>query len=153
MAAIRVAQTFPGTVPEAERCWYETGRWPHWVDGLDRVLEVAPGWPGAGAGVAWESGPAGRGRVTEYVIAHEPRRGQTLAVADASIEGEQTVTFTPADDGVEVALALEYSFRRRSLVMRIIDPLFIRRAMATSLQATLHRFGAELETARAGRPA
>jgi hypothetical protein len=153
MAAIRVAQTFTGTVAEAERCWYDTGRWPRWVDGLDRVMAVDAGWPAAGAGVAWESGPAGRGRVTERVLAHEPLRGQTLAVTDASIEGEQSVSFTPDDGQVEVALALEYRFRRRSLVLHIIDPLFIRRAMVTSLRATLARFGAELEASRAGRPA
>ena len=153
MAAIRVTQTFPGTVSEAEGCWYDTGRWTRWVDGLDRVLAVDPGWPAPGTAVSWESGPAGRGRVTERVLTHVPLQGMTLAVADGSIEGEQTVTFTPADDGVEVGLALAYGFRRRSLAMRIIDPLFIRRAMLTSLQATLHRFGAELEAARTGRPA
>lgn len=149
MAAIRVAQTFPGSVTEAERCWYDTGRWSHWVDGLDRVQSVSPGWPGEGAEVAWESGPAGRGRVTERVLAHEPLRGQRLAVADASIEGEQSVSFTPAQDGVEVTLALEYRFRRRSLTLRLIDPLFIRRAMTSSLRATVTRFGAELEASRA----
>ncbi len=153
MAVIRVAQTFPGTVSEAERCWYDTDRWSRWVDGLDRVLTVDSGWPAAGAGVAWESGPAGRGRVTERVLVHEPLRGQTLAVTDASIEGEQSVTFTPDDGYVEVALALEYHFRKRSLALRIIDPLFIRRAMVTSLGATLARFGAELEASRAGRRA
>ncbi|MGB9183613.1 MAG: SRPBCC family protein [Solirubrobacteraceae bacterium] len=152
MAAIRVAQTFTGTVAEAERCWYDTARWPRWVDGLDRVVSVDPGWP-AGGGVAWESGPAGRGRVTERVLAHEPLRGQTLAVTDASIEGEQSVSFTPDDGRVEVTLALEYRFRKRSLALRIIDPLFIRRAMVTSLRATLARFGAELEASRAQRPA
>jgi hypothetical protein len=153
MAALRVAQIFPGTVAEAERCWYDTDRWPRWVDGLDRVISVDPGWPGAGAAVAWESGPAGRGRVTERVLVHEPLRGQTLAVTDGSIEGEQTVTFTPDDDGVEVSLALEYRFRRRSLGMRIIDPLFIRRPMMISLRATVARFGAELEASRESRSA
>ncbi|MGH2870512.1 MAG: SRPBCC family protein [Solirubrobacteraceae bacterium] len=153
MGVIRVAQTFPGTVSEAERCWYDTGRWSRWVDGLDQVLAVDSGWPATGAAVTWESGPAGRGRVTERVLAHEPLRGQTLAVTDASIEAEQSVTFTPDDGTVEVALALEYHFRKRSLTLRIIDPLFIRRAMVTSLGATLARFGAELETSRTGRSA
>ena len=33
--------------------------------------------------------------------------------------------------------------------MRIVDPLFIRRAMRSSLEATLAQFGAELERAAA----
>lgn len=141
--------SFPGTVPEAERCWYDTAHWSHWIDGLDRVVSVEGDWPQLGATVTWQSGPAGRGRVVERVVAHEPLKGQTLAVEDVSIRGRQTVTFTPADPGVEVSLTLEYELVKRSLVSPLVDMLFIRRAMATSLHATVARFGVELEAARA----
>ena len=97
---------FPGTVAEAERCWYDTARWDRWVDGLERVASVEGTWPDVGAIVTWESGPAGRGQVTERVVAYEPLSGQTLEVEDASIRGRQSVAFTPADDGVEVAFSL-----------------------------------------------
>ncbi|MGI8506171.1 MAG: SRPBCC family protein [Solirubrobacteraceae bacterium] len=150
MRAVRVARTFEGTVAEAERCWYDTTLWPQWVDGLDRVLAVDGDWPQAGASVTWESGPAGRGRVSERVIAHEPLSGQTLEVRDASIRGHQSVTFTPTDPGVEVAFALEYELLRRSLFSPLVDALFIRRAMAVSLAQTVSRFGVELQAARAG---
>lgn len=148
MRTARVAQVFAATVPEAERRWYDTSRWHNWVDGLDRVLEVDGGWPGVGSSVTWESGPAGRGRVIERVIAHEPLRGQTLEVQDASIRGRQSVTFTAVEAGVEVALTLQYELVRRSIVSPLVDLLFIRRAMTASLDATVGRFGAELEAAR-----
>jgi hypothetical protein len=150
MAAVRVAMGFEGTVHEAETCWYDTRGWPHWVDGLDRVLEVDGDWPSDGSSVTWQSGPAGRGRVTERVIAYESLAGQTLEVRDDSIEGRQSVSFTPGDGSVEVALSLEYRIRRRSLITPLVDLLFIRRAMTVSLGATLARFGAELAASRSG---
>ncbi len=56
---VETVQTFPASVHEAERCWYDTSRWQNWVDGLDRVLETREPWPMVGGGVTWESGPAG----------------------------------------------------------------------------------------------
>lgn len=148
MRAVSAVQTFPGTVHEAETVWYDTAGWPSWVDGLDRVTEVDPRWPQLGASVIWESGPAGRGRVVERVVAHEPLSGQTVEVQDDSIRGHQTVAFAPAEKEVEVALTLEYEIKRRSLVTPLVDVLFIRRAFRASLDATLRRFGLELEAAR-----
>jgi hypothetical protein len=149
MRAARVARTFDATVSEAERCWYDTSRWPQWVEGLERVIEVTDGWPDVGASIVWQSGPAGRGRVTERVLEYEPLRGQALEVQDSSIRGRQTVIFTAAGEGVEVALTLEYQLLRRSLVSPIVDLLFIRRAMTASLGATLNRFGGRLRAGRA----
>ncbi len=152
MAAIRATDTFAASVAEAERCWYDTTRWPRWVDGLDAVTAVSEPWPEAGAAVHWVSGPAGRGAVTERVLAREPLRGQTLAVSDASLEGEQSVRFTPEGDRVEVTLTLDYRLRRRSPLMAVVDRLFIRRPMQASLQATVSRFGAELEASTVPPP-
>jgi hypothetical protein len=138
-----VTQTVPGTVHEVEQRWYDTSRWPFWVDGCQDVIEVTGDWPEHGASVTWDSGPAGRGRVVERVAEHEPLAGQTLAVSDDSITGRQSVTFTPDGDGVEVALSLAYEIQKRSLFTPLVDILFIRRAMATSLSTTLSRFAAE----------
>jgi Polyketide cyclase / dehydrase and lipid transport len=148
MRAVSAVETFPGSVHEAESLWYDTGRWPSWVDGLDRVTDVDPRWPRPGATVRWESGPAGRGRVVERVVAHEPLSGQTAEVQDDSIRGRQTVAFAPAERGVEVALTLEYEINKRSPLTPLVDVLFIRRAFRASLDATLRRFGLELEAAR-----
>ncbi len=149
MSTARAAQTFDATVHDAERCWYDTGGWAAWVDGLAHVQSVDGDWPGIGAVVRWESGPAGRGHVIERVIAYEPLRGQTNEVQDDAITGRQTVTFTPDTDpgGVLVELALEYTLRRRSLVTPVVDLLFIRRAMTMSLRSTLAHFGANLAAA------
>ena len=148
MASVRVSGVFPGSVHEAEVCWYDTTRWSEWVDELADVVDVQGGWPAAGGLVVWRSGPAGRGRVTERVLAYEPLEGQTLEVEDDAITGEQTVSFEPAGDGVEVTVALRYRIRRRNPLTPLVDLLFIRRLMASSLQRTLARFGAALETSR-----
>ena len=139
-----------GSVPEAEALWYDTGRWPAWIDGLSRVSAVEGDWPGAGATVRWESNPAGRGRVVERVVRYERGAGQTLDVQDDAIRGRQSVAFDDLGEGVRVELALEYELKARSILTPVVDLLFIRRAMTTSLRSTLARFGAELAGARAG---
>jgi hypothetical protein len=138
--------TAPGSVHEAESLWYETARWQTWVDGLAHIARVEEPWPEADGKVIWDSNPAGRGRVVERVISQEPLRGQTVEVEDDSIRGRQTVSFAPLDEGgVEVALTLAYELKRRSPLMFLIDLLFVRRAMATSLQKTVRRFTIELD--------
>lgn len=148
MAKVRIAQVIPASVAEAEACWYDTARWPAWVDGLARVITVDGAWPRAGSTVVWESGPSGRGRVSERVISYEPLRGQAVEVQDDAIRGRQTVSFTPAPDGVEVALALDYRIKRRSPLTPVIDTLFVRGPMTTSLVKTLGGFAAALVESR-----
>ncbi len=137
MSAVRAASEFPGTVHEAECCWCDASRWPAWVDGCDRVLETTPDWPDRGSSVIWESGPAGRGRVSERVLGHEPLQGVTTHVSDDSINATQSVAFTPVDGGVEVVLKLDYEISKRSIVTPLVDLLFIRRAMERSITTTL----------------
>ncbi len=148
MSVVRAASEFPGTVHEAESCWLDTSGWPAWVDGLERVLETSPEWPRAGSSVVWESVPAGRGRVTERVIAHEPLAGLTLDIVDASIAARQRVAFSPTDGAVEVELTLDYTIRKRSPFTPIVDVLFIRGAMQRSIATTLSRFGTYLAERR-----
>jgi hypothetical protein len=144
MGAVRVSLVFPGSVHDAETCWYETSRWPAWIDGLARVISVDGDWPGVGARVTWESWPAGRGRVIERVVSFERLAGQTLEVEDDSITGRQSVSFAPLEGRVEVSLSLSYHLKKRSPLTPLLDALFIRRAMASSLRSTLTHFGAEL---------
>ncbi len=150
MRVVSVAETFPGSVHEAESVWYDTSRWPSWVDGLERVTRVGEGWPATGAEVTWQSGPAGRGRVSERVVDYEALVGQTVEVDDETIGGRQSVKFMPEDGSVTIELSLEYQVKRRSLVTPLVDFLFIGRAFTTSLRTTLERFGLELESAREG---
>ncbi len=149
MRSVTASQTFAADVAAAERCWYDTSRWPAWIDGCDRVIDVRAPWPGAGGGVTWESGPAGRGTVTETVTAHETAGGQTVEVADGSVTGRQVVTFTAVDGGVQVTLGLSYQLNRATPITVVIDMLFIRRQMLMSLTRTLSRFGAQLRSRQA----
>jgi hypothetical protein len=144
MRRVSAEGTFAASVPEAEARWYDTDGWPAWIDGLRRVTDREGDWPRAGAQVTWESNPAGRGRVTERVVRYAPGVGQALEVEDDSIKGRQSVAFHELDGGLRVELALEYELKASSIVTPVLDALFIRRAMAASLRATLTRFGAEL---------
>jgi hypothetical protein len=146
MGAARVTQTFAAPAAEAERRWYDTSGWTEWVDGLDCMVVVDPRWPALGAVVTWDSGPAGRGHVTERVVAYEPGVGQTVEVHDVSIAGHQSVAFATVPDGVQVTLALAYRLHRRSPLTPLVDMLFIRRAMTLSLGRTLGRFGSRLRS-------
>ena len=153
MREVRAAAAFPFSVHEAESLWYDTVRWPSWVDGLAHLAKVEGPWPEPGSAVIWDSFPAGRGRVVERVVSQGPLVRQTSQVEDDSIRGRQTVTFTPADSGVDVDLVLEYEIKKSSIVTPLIDLLFIRRAMTMSLATTLRRFGVELEAANELGPA
>lgn len=146
MRPVHAVLTFAAPMREAERGWYDTSRWPSWVDGLDRVVKTCDPWPMVGGEVLWESGPAGRGKVTETVAAYAPGGGQTVEVTDNAITGRQTVSFVEVPAGVEVTLRLEYRLTRRSPITPVIDALFIRREMSLSLSRSLSRFGARLRT-------
>jgi hypothetical protein len=152
MSAVSASIALPASVDDAEALWYDTGTWSGWVEGLEEVLAIQGAWPAVGSGVTWVSGPAGRGHVTERVLAYEPQRGQTNEVADDSITGVQTVVFTPQEDGVEITLALEYRIKKRGILTPVVDLLFVRNAVRTSLRSTLTRYAAELVSSRATEP-
>src|SRR5947209_8098509 len=111
------------TPHDSETLWYDTERWPAWVDGLSEVERVAGGWPEVEGVVQWRSTPAGRGRVTERVVAYEPLSGQAAEVEDAAITGRQWVEFTPLDGGTLVSLTLEYELRKRNVTTPLVDLL------------------------------
>ena len=119
----------------AQSLWADPRRWPSFVDGFGRVLEVEPGWPQAGTKAIWESRPNGRGRVTERM--REYGDGVVVtAVYEDQLSGVQTVRF---EDGRMLA-TLEYELTRAS---RITDFLFIRRLLRQSVERTLARFAIE----------
>jgi polyketide cyclase/dehydrase/lipid transport protein len=135
---------------EAEALWYDTTRWPTFVDGLHHVARLEGDWPRAGARVLWDSRPGGRGRVQERVTAYAAREGQTLAVEDEKIHGTQRVSFTPTETGVTVSLELRYELKETRPGMAFVDLLFIRRQQRESLERTLRRFRTEVAAEREG---
>jgi hypothetical protein len=124
--------------------WSDVERWPSFVEGFARRLELAPDWPAEGARVVWESTPDGRGRVTETVTENSSDRFATQVFEEA-LAGTQMLRVVPAEDGSEVELSLEYELQRYGPLAGVADAIFIRRALRDALRRTLFRFGVEAE--------
>ena len=129
---------------EAMRLWTDVSRWPSFVEGFARRLELSPEWPAKGSRVVWESNPDGRGRVTETVVESEARVFSTQ-VFEEQLMGTQTFQVAPADGGSEVALVLDYELAKWGPLRGVADAIFIRRALRDSLRRTLFRFEVEAE--------
>ncbi len=139
-----------GLTSAAEALWYDTTRWPTFIDGLAHVAKVEGDWPRAGARVLWDAQPGGRGRVMERVEAYEARGGQTVAVEDERIRGTQSIGFEPHGDGVRVTLTLDYAIKQERGVPFFVDRAFVRRPMRDSLRRTLARFARECRAEQDG---
>jgi hypothetical protein len=130
--------------PEALALWTAVERWPSFVEGFARRLELSPEWPAKGARVVWESGPEGRGRVTETVLENSPDRFSTQVFEEALI-GTQTLRVARSGDGSEIELTLDYQLAKYGPLAGIADAIFIRRALRDALRRTLFRFAIEAE--------
>ena len=134
----------PLTPSEALGLWADVERWPSFVEGFVRRLELTETWPEPSARVVWESTPDGRGRVTETITESAPDRFSTQIFEEA-LAGTQTLRALPASDGSEVELSLEYELVKYGPLRSVADALFIRRALRDMLRRTLFRFGVEAE--------
>jgi hypothetical protein len=145
MGRVRAELQLPGVATsDAEELWYDTRRWPTFVDGIGHVFKVDEGWPRRpGATVVWDAKPGGRGRVLERVVSFEARVGQTVEVEDEKIHGRQTIGFAPGTEGCTVTLELHYAIKHDRGVPAVVDFLFVRRPMRDSLKRTLARFERE----------
>jgi hypothetical protein len=143
MGRVRAEVQVAALASAAEELWYDTGRWPTFVDGLAHVAKVEGDWPRGGR-VLWDTRVDGRGRVDERVLEHEARVGQTVSVEDEKITGTQRIAFHPTDNGCRIALSLDYRLKMAGPQAFVIDR-FARRPMRDSLKRTLARFKRELE--------
>ena len=148
MSRVRASIAVPALASEAEALWYDTARWPTFIDGLHHIARLEGDWPHAGARVLWDSNPGGRGRVQERVIAYAAREGQTVEIEDEKISGTQRIAFDPTETGVTLTLELRYEIKDRKPGMALIDLLFIRRPQREALERTLRRFRTELTAER-----
>jgi Polyketide cyclase / dehydrase and lipid transport len=139
----RATAEVPGPVSEVEALWHDPRRWPAWIEGFGAIARREGEWPHPGAVVVWDSKPAGRGRVRERVVAHEPGAEHAVAVEDNQLVGRQRIAFTPLGDRVDVELSLEYALKGEAPWLPVADVLFIRRALRDSLRRTLARFARE----------
>jgi hypothetical protein len=122
----------------ALRLWTDTSRWPTFVDGFSRVVQIDANWPEPGSKVVWESGAAGRGRVTERVLELTDTTFETQ-VFEQQLSGRQMLQF----DVGEVVMELEYELQKGGPLRGLTDALFIRRALSDMLARTLRRFSTE----------
>jgi Polyketide cyclase / dehydrase and lipid transport len=129
--------------PEAAlRLWTDVSRWPSFIEGFARVVELDPSWPDQGSRAIWESVPAGRGRVTEKVVDLAPGQFSTLIFEDR-LSGRQTLRASESEGGAWVELSLEYTLTSYGPLGPVADVIFIRRALRDSLRRTITRFGVE----------
>ena len=134
----------PLSPQDALALWRDVERWPSFVEGLARRLELSPDWPAKGARVVWESVPDGRGRVTETVLDNSADRFSTQVYEEA-LMGTQTLRVGTAENGSEIELTLDYQLAKYGPLAGVADAIFIRRALRDALRRTLFRFAIEAE--------
>ena len=144
MRTASAVSTVPIGPDEAMRLWTDVDRWPSFVEGFARRLELSADWPAKGARVVWESNPDGRGRVTETVVDNSAHLFSTQ-IFEERLMGTQTFQVAPASDGSEVALVLDYELTSHGPLRALADAIFIRRALRDSLRRTLFRFEIDAE--------
>ena len=144
MGVARAAQVVPLAPEAALKLWTDTSRWPTFVEGFARTLDVSPDWPAEGSKVLWESTPGGRGKVTERITGHGPGRIETQVFEEA-LNGSQTVLVGEHADGSVVEIELTYELSKYGPLRAVADAIFIRRALRDSLARTLRRFAVEAE--------
>ena len=133
--------------PEAAAAlWRDLNRWPSFVENFARVVEQRGQWPAVDSRVVWESGPGGRGRVTEKVRENQPRRFATL-VYEERLAGTQTAVFEDSQtEGHTILRAqLDYELVDAGPFSGLTDVLFIRRALRDALARTVRRYTVEAE--------
>ena len=132
--------------PEAAlRLWTDTMRWPTFVEGFARLVEQDPDWPAEGTRVVWETGPRGRGRVTEKVVKGAAADRFATRVFEERLVGVQTFRAAESERGSRVELSLEYTLTKYGPLSALADAIFVGRALRDALRRTLFRFGVEAE--------
>jgi len=144
MPQVRAAVGVPLGPEAATAVWRDPRRWAGFVEGFQRVEDQTPDWPDKGSKVVWESGPGGRGRVTEKVKTASPTAFGTLVYEDRLV-GTQTFRAAEEGGGSRVEVTLEYELTSKSPLKGLTDVLFIRRALRDALGRTLRRFAVEAE--------
>jgi hypothetical protein len=145
MPRVAQARALVPLAPEgAMALWTDVSRWPAFVEGHARTLDLSPDWPAEGSRAVWESGSGGRGRVTERVVERTSLRFAT-DVFEEALSGRQTFRVGEHAEGSRVQVELEYELNRGGPLRGLSDLLFIRRAVRDALGRTLRRFAVEAE--------
>jgi uncharacterized protein YndB with AHSA1/START domain len=124
--------------------YFDPRGWTVWVDGF-QAAESADGYPEAGGTLLWRSVEAGRGRVTERVLEHEPRRRHRIAFSDPQSEGELLTEMGIEGEHTRVTQTMDYRLAGRGPFSWASDFLFVRSQVRGSLERSLLRFKHEVE--------
>jgi uncharacterized membrane protein len=148
----KVAESIVIDAPLAEvwDFYFQQETWPMWVDQFAKV-ESSDGYPEAGGTLVWQSGAAGRGKVTERVLVHEPRARHRIEFRDPESEGELEVRFSiePGEGTgtTKVEQEMEYAITSGGALSGLTDVLFVRSQVRSSLQRSLGRLRLEIADA------
>lgn len=123
------------SLAETWDAYFDPAGWPEWVDAFAGVVST-DGYPLHGGRLVWRTGPAGRGEVTEEVIAHEPRTLHRVQFSDPTMTGELETRFGLEGPGTRVSQAMSYSLAERG-VFAFLGALFVRSQVKRSLQRSL----------------
>jgi hypothetical protein len=147
MSRIAAQRVIAGAQPhEVAALWWDTARWPSFVQGFSHVRKREEPWPEAGGRLVWDARPeSDRGRVIEHVVRSDPEHAE-VALEDARLQGTQRVAFTPARDGTLAALELEYTLKGTAAT--IVDLAYARRRLTRGLERTLERLAREVAMER-----
>lgn len=153
MAKLTESVLIGASLAETWDLYFDPGSWSRWVEGFGHV-EESDGYPAEGGTLVWRSNPAGRGAVTERVLAHEPRTLHRIAFSDPQSSGELTTRFAIEGAATRVTLELAYQVGRGGPLAWLTDLFFARGQVAGSLRRSLAdlRFAVE-ERTRAPDPA
>ena len=148
MARILVEQHLPGVAPaQVAALWWDTGRWPSFVDGFSHVHKREDDWPGPGGRLVWDARPASdRGRVIERVSERDPHGGGMAEIEDARLTGTQVVRFAATGSGTLVTLELRYA--SKAPAAPLADLVYVRRRLRKALGRSVERFAREVAMER-----
>jgi uncharacterized protein YndB with AHSA1/START domain len=141
---------------EVWELYFDPNRWSAWVDGFARVA-ASDGSPEVGGTLVWESTSAGRCRVSERVLAHDPRRLHRVSYSDPGSAGELETRFEMVPAGAEerrtrITQTQRYALHDGGPLAALTDRFFIRAQMRDSLRRTLAGLRAEAATRAGARP-
>ena len=144
MATLTESMLVAASLAETWDRYFDPRGWQAWVDGF-RSVESAAGYPDQGGTLVWRSSPAGRGTVRERVIDHRPRRRHEVEYSDPESAGRLVTAFAVEGEGTRVTLTLDYRLARSGPYAWIVERLFVRGQVRSSLQRSLLRFKHEVE--------
>jgi hypothetical protein len=140
MPRAEASEEIPASLAETWDAFFDPRGWPEWVDAFAGV-NSSERYPESGGRLEWRTGAAGRGEVSEEVLAHEPRRLHRVRFADPTMTGELETRFEIEGDGTRITQEMEYRLSERG-VFAVLGALFVRSQIARSLERSLAAFKA-----------